>query len=40
MNATFLLNFSCIFNLFLKITTTAKRFSTDDRSKIFEMKYR
>ena len=37
MNVTFLLNFYNMFNLSLKITMTAKRFSTDDRSNIFEM---
>ena len=40
MNVTFLLNFYYMFNLSLKITMTAKRFSTDDRSNIFEMHYR
>ena len=40
MNVTFLLNFYYMFNLSLKITMTAKRFSTDDRSNIFEMQYR
>ena len=40
MNVTFLLNFYYMFNLCLKITMTAKRFSTDDRSNIFEMHYR
>ena len=30
MNVTFLLNFYYMFNLCLKITMTAKRFSTDD----------
>ena len=32
MNVTFLLNFYYMFNLSLKITMTAKRFSTDDPS--------
>ena len=37
MNVNFLLNFYYMFNLSLKITMTVKRFSTDDRSNIFEM---
>ena len=37
MNVIFLINFYYMFNLSLKITMTAKRFSTDDRSNIFEM---
>ena len=40
MNITFLLNFYYMLNLSLKITMTAKRFSTDDRSNILEMHYR
>ena len=37
MNVTFLLNFYYMFNLSLKITMTAKRFSTADQSNTFEI---